>query len=298
MLTAGGRFDRFEFTEQNLWLPRASLSIGLTSRSKLLAGYGQYAQYPNLEQLLGDNRNPALRAQRATHYVAGLEQLISDRVRFKVEVYDRKEKQNPYTPQAEWRLLNGVVVGPVYEAPLHNSVRGSSHGIEFSLQRVSANRLSGWLSYSLGYARYRDTLDNLYFDGDYDQRHTVNAFASYRLSKTVGWSGKFRYDSNFPVVGFFHGTPEAGNQTQIFAFSSQRNQIRVPDYSRLDTRLNKAYYYKRSKLTVFVEGDNLLNHANVRYFGVNTYNFITGQVKLIHDNMLPILPSGGFTFEF
>jgi hypothetical protein len=72
----------------------------------------------------------------------------------------------------------------------------------------------------------------------------------------------------------------------------------VPDYSRLDTRLNKAYYYKRSKLTVFVEGDNLLNHANVRYFGVNTYNFITGQVKLIHDNMLPILPSGGFTFEF
>ena len=298
MLTAGGRFDRFEFTEQNLWLPRASLSIGLTSRSKLLAGYGQYAQYPNLEQLLGDNRNPALRAQRATHYVAGLEQLISDRVRFKVEVYDRKEKQNPYTPQAEWRLLNGVVVGPVYEAPLHNSVRGSSHGIEFSLQRVSANRLSGWLSYSIGYARYRDTLDNLYFDGDYDQRHTVNAFASYRLSKTVGWSGKFRYDSNFPVVGFFHGTPEAGNQTQIFAFSSQRNQIRVPDYSRLDTRLNKAYYYKRSKLTVFVEGDNLLNHANVRYFGVNTYNFITGQVKLIHDNMLPILPSGGFTFEF
>jgi len=298
MLTAGGRFDRYEFTEQNLWLPRASLSIGLTSRTKLLAGYGQYAQFPDLEQLLGNNRNPALRAQRATHYIAGLEQLISDRIRFKMELYDREEKQDPYTPEAEWRLVNGVDVEPVYEAPLNNSVRGSSHGIEFSLQRVSANRLSGWLSYSLGYARYRDTLNHLYFDGDYDQRHTVNAFASYRLSKTVGWSGKFRYGSNFPVVGFFQGTPEAGNQNQIFALSSQRNQMRVPVYSRLDTRLNKAYYYKRSKMTVYVEGDNLLNHTNVRYFGINEYDFSTGGVTLINDKMLPILPSGGFTFEF
>jgi hypothetical protein len=298
MLTAGGRFDHHDFTEQNLWLPRASLAIGITSRTKLLAGYGQYAQFPNLEQLLGNNRNPLLRAQRATHYIAGLEQLISERIRFKMELYDREEQQDPYTPQAEWRLLNGVAVEPVYEAPLKNSVRGSSHGIEFSLQRVSANRLSGWVSYSLGYARYRDTLDHLYFDGDYDQRHTVNAFASYRLSKTVSWSGRFRYGSNFPVVGFFQGTPEADNRDQVFAFSSQRNQMRVPAYSRVDTRLNKAYYYKRSKMTVYMEGDNLLNHTNVRYFGLDKYNFSTGGVSLIHDKMLPILPSAGFTFEF
>jgi hypothetical protein len=127
---------------------------------------------------------------------------------------------------------------------------------------------------------------------------TVNAFASYRLSKTVSWSGRFRYGSNFPVVGFFQGTPEADNRDQVFAFSSQRNQMRVPAYSRVDTRLNKAYYYKRSKMTVYMEGDNLLNHTNVRYFGLDKYNFSTGGVSLIHDKMLPILPSAGFTFEF
>jgi hypothetical protein len=51
-------------------------------------------------------------------------------------------------------------------------------------------------------------------------------------------------------------------------------------------------------MTVYVESDNLLNHTNVRYFGLNTYNFSTGGVTLINDKMLPILPSAGFTFEF
>jgi hypothetical protein len=215
-----------------------------------------------------------------------------------MDLYDRQENQIPYSPETEWRLVNGIAVGPVNGTVLYNSVRGYSRGVEFSLQRVSANRLSGWLSYNYGHARYCDTLSSLCFDGDYDERHTFNAFGSYRLSKTVGLSGKFRYESNFPVVGFFQGTPVASNQDQAFTLSSQRNQMRVPAYSRLDFRMNKAYYFKRSKMTLFMEIDNLLNHTNVGYFGVDTYNFSTGQATLKTDKFFPILPSAGFTVEF
>jgi hypothetical protein len=74
--------------------------------------------------------------------------------------------------------------------------------------------------------------------------------------------------------------------------------MRVPAYSRLDFRMNKAYYFKRSKMTLFVEGENLLNHDNVRYFGLKKYDFTTGQAWLISDKMLPILPAAGFTIEF
>jgi hypothetical protein len=298
LLNAGGRFDRFDYTRQQVFLPRASASIGITSKTKILAGYGQYAEFPELEQLLGDFNNPALRAERSTHYILGFEQQFSERIRFKADLYDRKENQLPYSPQTEWRLVNGVATGPLYGTVLTNSTRGYSRGMDLTLQRVSANRLSGWVSYSLGHAHYCDTLTNLCFDGDFDQRNIGTAFASYRFNPTVNLSGKFNYESNFPVVGFFQGNPAASDQTAYFTLSTQRNQLRVPAFSRLDIRLNKAYYYKHSKLTADVEIDNMLDHKNWRYFGLQQYNFSTGQAQLRRGNMLPILPSAGFTLEF
>jgi hypothetical protein len=298
LLTGGGRYGRLDYTRQEVLLPRASASFGITSRTKILAGYGQYAQFPELEQLLGDFNNPALRAERSTHYILGLEQQFSERIRLKVDLYDRKENQLPYSPETEWRLVNGVVTEPVYGTVLTNSTRGYSRGMEITLQRVSANRLSGWLSYSFGHARYCDKLANLCFDGDYDQRHIGTAFASYRFNPTVYLSGKFNYESNFPVVGFFQGNPAANDQTANFTLSDQRNQMRVPTFTRLDARLNKAYYYKRFKVTLDVEIDNMTNHKNWRYFGLQQYDFSTGKATMRRGNMLPILPSAGFTLEF
>jgi hypothetical protein len=298
LLTAGGRYGRLDYTRQDVMLPRASALIGITPTTKILAGYGQYAQFPELEQLLGDFNNPALRAERSTHYILGFEQQFSERIRLKVDLYDRKENQIPYSPETEWRLVNGVAAMPVYGTVLTNSTRGYSRGMEITLQRVSANRLSGWLSYSLGHARYCDQLANLCFDGDYDQRHIGTAFASYRFNPTVYLSGKFNYESNFPVVGFFQGNPAANDQTANFTLSDQRNQLRVPTFTRLDTRLNKAYYRKRSKITLDVEIDNMMNHKNWRYFGLQQYDFSTGKATMRRGNMLPILPSAGFTLEF
>jgi hypothetical protein len=298
MVTAGGRFDHLSYTGQNAWSPRASISFALTPKTKILASYGQYAQFPELEQLLGDFRNPALRAERSTQYSLGFERRLAERVQFKVEAYDRQEREKPFSADTEWRLVNGVAVAPVYGLVLANSVRGYSRGVELSLRRASANRLSGWMSYSFGHARYRDAATNISFDGDYDQRHVVNAFTSYRISKTVSLSGKYRYESNFPVVGFYNGNPAADWNTEHFTLSSQRNQLRVPFYSRLDLRVNKAHYFKRSKITLYAELDNMLNRTHWRYFNLAWYNYQTGQAWLQRDKLLPILPSGGFTIEF
>src|SRR4029077_4667477 len=116
----------------------------------------------------------------------------------------------------------------------------------------SVNKLSGWVSYSYGVARYREAATNLSFDGDYDQRHTFNAYATYRLRPSFNLSAKFRYGSNFPIVGFlkFDGTR--------LVLSDQRNQVRMPAYSRLDVRANKAFNFDRWKLTLYAEILNVL----------------------------------------
>jgi hypothetical protein len=295
-LIAGGRFDRFSYTHDRAWSPRASLSLALASRTKLTAAYGRYSQFPDFEQLLGAYYNPNLRAERATHYDIGFEQLLSNRTRFRMELYDRQENRVVYSPDTEWRLAGSQALWPHFGPVLRDSTTGYSRGIEFTIERRSANRLSGWVSYSYGHARYRDEIDRLSFDGDFDQRHTVNAYATYRLSKTINLSGKYRYGSDFPLVGFYKG--DIYTEAQRFTLASGRNLVRMAPYNRLDTRLNKACFFKRSKLTLYVEVDNMLNRRNRRYGSLSSYDFGTGQAWLNWRNMLPILPSGGFTVEF
>jgi outer membrane receptor protein involved in Fe transport len=293
---AGGRFDRFSYTHDRAWSPRTSLSLALAARTKLTAAYGRYSQFPDFEQLLGAFYNPNLRAERATHYDIGLEHLVSNRIRIRTELYDRQENHIVFSPDTEWRLAGSQVLWPTFGRVLENSVTGYSRGIEFTIERRSANRVSGWLSYSYGHARYRDPLDRLSFDGDFDQRHTINAYATYRLSKTINLSGKYRYGSNFPMVGFYRG--DIYTEAQNFTLTSGRNLVRVAPYNRLDMRLNKASYFKRSKITLYGEIDNLLNRWNRRYGSLSSYDFRTGQAWLNRRNMLPILPSAGFTIEF
>lgn len=163
--------------------------------------------------------------------------------------------------------------------------------MEVYLQRRSANRLSGWISYAYGHARYRDTVTGLSFDGDFDQRHTVSVYGSYRLTKSLNLSSKFRYGSNFPIVGFYQFV-----EGRMFV-SDQRNQLRIPAYSRLDIRVNNDFHFDRWKLTLYAEVMNVLGRANVRFSDLDSVG-TNGRVFYSRDSLFPFLPIAGVTIEF
>jgi hypothetical protein len=131
----------------------------------------------------------------------------------------------------------------------------------------------------------------LHFDKDYDQRHTWNAYASYRITQSLNLSAKYRYGSNFPIAGFY----ELRNGR--YFLSDVRNAERVPHYSRLDVRANKAFHFDRWKLTLYIEILNLLDQVNHRYTGLNSIR-ATGEARLAHDTLLPFLPIAGLSFDF
>jgi hypothetical protein len=131
---------------------------------------------------------------------------------------------------------------------------------------------------------------NLMFNGDFDQRHTFNAYATYRLKPTLNLSTKFRYGSNFPVPAFLliQGTS--------VTLSDQRNQSRVPAYSRLDVRANKAFNFDRWKLTLYGEVLNVLGRKNFRY--VTDVDTVNRFMPFDKDTMFPRLPIAGIRVEF
>jgi hypothetical protein len=290
--TFGVRFDRINYTGENVVLPRLGFQWNLSGRSKLSGAYGVYSQFPSFTQFAGEFRGENLVAERSRHLILAFEQTLTDKVRIRVEGYDQKEISRIFSPQTQYRLVNGIITPPLYGDVLENSAHGYSRGVEFFLQRRSANRLSGWISYSLGYARLTDSLSGLRFYTDQDQRHTFNAYGSYRFTKTWNLSAKYRYGSNFPISGFYR------QQGDKYFLDSRKNEVRVPAYGRLDLRVNKGFYFQRWKLTLYGEVANVFDRKNYRYVDIRRINYKTNEVTFQRDSLMPILPTVGVTLEF
>jgi outer membrane cobalamin receptor len=276
-LTGGVRIDHTSLTDETVVTPRAALSFAPLEHTRIRLGWGQYTEFPNCGELFGSRGNPRLRAERSMHYNASIEHLIGDKTRIVAEVYDREEKNllfslnNPLIQNGQLAFIS---------FPFQNSLGGYARGFELSLHRRSANRLAGWLSYSYLKTRFTDSVTGFSFAGDFDQRHTVSAYGGYRLTNTINLSAQWRYGSGLPMVGFFR---EENGQVVL---GGEPNRVRLPAYSRLDLRINKAFYFKRSKLTLSGEVLNVLARDNFRQDGRR------------REKLLPFLPSVGIAFEF
>lgn len=289
-LTYAVRFDRFSTTGETVWMPRASAALSPFKGNRITFGYGRYSQFPEFMDLYGEFGNPSLHAERATHYVFGIEQLINEKTRIRVEGYDREDRSGIYSINSEFRLMNGIAVIPPRGALLKNTLRGYGRGLEIFLQRRSTNKLLGWVSYAYSHARLRDGASGVRFDSDFDQRHTFNAYGSYRWTSNLNVSMKYRYGSNFPLAGFFK------KQNGAILLSDQRNQLRLPAYSRVDLRVNRAFHFDRFQVTLFGELLNVLSSKNRRYTA--DFDTINGRVSVHQNELLPRIPIAGLRIDF
>jgi len=291
-LTAGVRLDAFQQTDEARLLPRAALAWNVTRATRIFAGFGEYAQFPRFEELFGSHGNPELRSESATHFSLGMEHALGATTRVRFEAYDVELRDQAFVAAADWRVEEGRIRPPQPDAPLRNVLDGKSHGAEVMLQRRSANGLSGWVAYSFGHARFHEEPGTLAFDSDFDQRHTLTVFASYRVTPTLNLSTKYRYGSGFPVAGFYEARPSG-----VF-LSDERNVYRPEAYSRWDLRANKAFLFDGWKLTLYGEVINVLDRTHHRYTGLDGLNLPSGRVFLESDTLFPLLPSIGVTVDF
>jgi hypothetical protein len=147
------------------------------------------------------------------------------------------------------------------------------------------------VSYALGFNHYRDRTTGDVFWGDFDQRHTVNVFGSYRASDRLSFSARFRAGSNIPTAGYW--TERDG----LDFVGDARNTLRVPFYSRLDARMNRTFRWNQKRLTLFLEALNVYNRENVRA-ETPSVNIRTFQAIHLYETLLPFVPSIGARLEF
>jgi hypothetical protein len=290
-LAAGGRWDWMSVDGIPVFSPYAALTFAPVAATRLQLGFGQYAQYPALNKLYSLFGNRRLLPERSTHFVAAVEQRFGDRTRLRVEAYERQDRDLLFQPFYDPRLILGRIFNPPANPLIYNSTKAYARGVEVLLQRRSANRLTGWISYALGYARARDGIALIAYPTDQDQRHTVNVYGSYRVSPSVNVSLKWLYGSGLPLPGFFR---QSG---ATYLLAEERNALRLDAYQRTDARINKVWPRDRWKITLYGEVVNLTNRTNYRWDSFGSYNNRTGEIRLTLDKLFPILPAAGVVIE-
>lgn len=294
-VTTGARLDRWELIGATRLVPWLLSEFEPRPGTRVRASAGFQHQVPSIDQTLVVAASTGLVPERAVTMEAGIEQRVGSGWRLAAAAYRRQDEDRLRSTDSEPRIENGRVVLPRNPA-WANTMSGTTRGVELTVERKSANGLNGWLSYAWSKSELVDAHGGIRnppetFFADFDQRHTGNAYVAYRWSGRTSLSARLRYGSNFPITGY------VGQDANGYLLSSQRNGVRLPEYSRLDLRGDRTFTYRRSRLTLFLEVVNAANRDNVRYNspGVNT---ATRRVVRPTEKLFPLLPVAGVLIEF
>ncbi len=234
---------------------------------------------------------PRLLPLRSNQAIGAIEQRINARTRIRAEFYNRVDRDIAARPLGDPRLINGTVFVPPLVPAWENSERGWARGAELFLQRTSANKFTGWISWAWGRTNNHDGVTLSYFPSAIDQRNSISVYASYRLLPSVNISIHSSYGSGFPIPGYL--TVRNG----VYFLSATRNQLRMQYYQRTDIRINKSWTRDKWKFALYGEVINFSNRTNYLFASLNSYNTKTGQTSVSFDSMFPIVPSVGILIE-
>jgi hypothetical protein len=295
VVSPGARVDHSTLTGHTSLSPWLEARWPLSARLTMRAGGGIYRQEPEFAEVRG-MRGSDLDAMRSYHGDVAIEGPVAGSVIWRGSVYGREDRGYVWLPDAEFRVAGGRLMLPSFTTRYENALDGYSRGVELLVQRRSPNGLSGWIAYNLAFTEYHNIRTGETFDADYDQRHTLNMYAVYRMSDRTSFSARFRAGSNFPAPGYYESRPLAG-QVNSYFLSTTRNNVRVPIYSRLDMRANRTFSWRATRITLFAEALNLYARDNVRAAAAGI-NGNTHQVFGLFDSMFPFIPSAGISLEF
>lgn len=261
----------------------------LSARLRVTAGASRAVQYPDPPQAFGFTLAPLV-PERATSYDVGAGLTLPHGLALNASGYQRRERDVLRAYGGEPRLVNGKLASTSTTFTWANALSGASRGWDVVFRRTAPTGLVGWVSYGWSHTRYEDRQTGESFDGDFDQRHTLNVFVEDRLSYRTAISAKVRAGSSPPIPGYFRGTVDT------LVVGDTRNQVRLPTYLRVDVRANRTYTFDRRRLTLFLEVINLTGRRNLR----TADGFIRANLAAVNytEKLIPWLPSIGILIEF
>jgi len=263
MVELGLRYDRHTLTGDTLISPRLSLAWQIGETGVVRASWGHFHQSQRPYELaVEDGETRFAPAERSEHRVIGYERTLGGTFlrAIRVEAFQRRIRDP--RPRHE-NIFEAVNAFPEAEADRFRIAPESSRagGIEVLLRGIAGPRTSWWINYALASAE--DRIDGEEVPRQTDQPHTVNLYVDTLLGKRWNLSVAWRYHTGWPTSPVFAETDEDG---EVIPVLGKLNSERLPSYHRMDLRASRDWQLRSSRLTFFVDLQNVYDRGNLAGF--------------------------------
>jgi len=256
--------------------PRIAVRYAATSRISLRAATGIYHQAPLPDDLSTVFGNPQLSLSRAWHVVVGSNFQLSKPVSVEITGF--------WVGQRDL-VTRSPLPSPLQSQALIQDGLGRAYGTQFLIRHDIANRLFGWLSYTIMRSERTDGGTRSWRLFDYDQTHVFTALASYDLGRGFEIGSRFRYATGYPRTPIVGATYDARTDAYqpLFGF---HNSTRIPAFIQLDMRFAKKLDLgSGTHVELYLDVQNVTDRQNPEEI---VYNYDYKQKTYITG--LPILP--------
>jgi TonB dependent receptor/Carboxypeptidase regulatory-like domain len=288
-----------DYKPQVSLMPRIGVSFPITDKALFFARYGVVSQRPSQNSFISlmgyydvvaggasaRINNPNLKPQRAIEYELGYKQTITDKQAVTVSGFIRQLKDLI-------ALRDNLDAFPVGYTTYKNVDFAYVKGIEARYDMRRTKNLALNVNYTLSYADGTGSdattmttiawlsgfYPNFVSRTDFDQRHKLNASADYRFGKDgpkvlngFGVNLLYTFGTGFAYTGRTKAYELGSTSGRTIQPEAEINNRELPSQQRLDLKIDRTFAVSASKITAFLEVNNLLNTRNVR--GVN---FFTG----------------------
>ncbi len=254
-----------DYSRQTFIEPRIKSRYQLSSTWAITGAYGEHHQYKNFYAYSKGFGNPKLKQEQAQHYELGLENQLNDNWFWKVEVY-YKELSKLITARLPSSFYPNLSDADYLQLPRYsNDAKGKAYGAELFINRLNQTNWYGWLSLAYSHSKRTHLLTQKTFRYNTDQPWILNLVANYRLENNWQLGLKWRLQSGQLVTPVIDAKKGLNSQypdvyTPIYA---ELNSQRLPFYSKVDVRAQKAFRFQHWQLDMYVDVLNALFTKNV-----------------------------------
>ena len=303
--------------------PRISFSYVLADKWTANASIGSYYKLAPYTILgFADNNNALVnknsKYQKSDHYVAGVEYLPNDGLRFTLEGFYKKYNNVPVSIRNGISLANlGSDFNVLGNEAVITNGKGNTYGFEIFAQKKLTNRFFGILSYTYYKSKYSGA-NNILVPSSWDNEHLVSATLGYKFSRNWELGLKFRYQGGAPYTQFDEVASRTNYLSQgqgIFDYT-QLNTLRLGGFNGSDIRIDKKWNFRKTTFDLFLDITNwyaaksvaLPSYTFKRTADNSAFATTNGlSIKADGSNAIPVLlknneaqftPTIGFIVEF
>jgi len=304
ILEWGLRWDDQSYTDtpsDSQLSPRLSFLQALGPDTQLRLSWGRYYQPQQINELqIEDGITSFWPAQRADHFIAGIQHLFRNKYSLRLEMFDKEMRE--VRPRFENLFYPLGLIPEIQPDRVRLDPQSArSRGLEVSLDR-SGGPFTWWTSYVL--SEVTDRIDGRDQLRSWDQRHALQGGLSWSNEKwDVAMAANIH--SGWPLTELHlveNGVDEQGEAVYV-AIPGQRNVGRHPAFASLDFRVSRKWKLSRGSFMAFLEVSNLTNRQNEccldwdlledTQTGEPTFELERGL-----DYWMPLLPAIGVLWEF